>query len=544
VRFADLGLDERLVRALSERFGYAWLSKAQAQYLPQLLGAGADAIVRAPTGSGKTLGFLVPIVQRVGSASGSSGAATRSARPGSRPIRALVLSPTRELAQQTAAAAAQLLAFYERPRLGVQVVTGGGSAGGERARLAEQPCDVLVATTGRLVDHIESTPGFAARLRGVRVLVLDEADRMLDPSFLRDVRRVAQLLPPAAARQTLLLTATLGPEVREAAAALMKPAAAVLVIDVKGGAGGDAEAAAAAAVPHVVRVLPVEALAPAAFGAVARHAREAGGRHKVLVFAPTARLAELLAALMRASGHPALRDAIELHSRLAQNKREAATRRFREGSGVVCVASDVVGRGLDFPGVSLVVLLGVAADDAQVVHRVGRTGRGGHGGSALTLLGDDEAPPALLRAIKARLPLTRFEAAPALLPGRAAAARSLRFEPAAEPAAAAGADASGEAACAAAVALARSGRDAALAASACRAYSGTLGFYNGNLRRLGWSREQLAAAVARRFVALGAAGCSVDPKALAKMNLKGLPPHLFQLPPAATPHTRSRPSRT
>ncbi len=517
VRFSDLpGIDPRTVRALSQSFGYEWLSKAQAQYLPQLM-TGADAIVRAPTGSGKTLGFLIPIVQRI-----ASSAATRSSRPDARPIRALVLSPMRELAQQTAAAAASLLAFHDHPRVGVQVVTGGSNPRAERARLAAEPCDVLVATTGRLIDHIETAPGFAARLRGVRVLVLDEADRMLDPSFLRDVRRVAQLIPDAAGRQTLMLTATLGPEVREVAATLMKPSP--LVIDVKGAAGdgdgADPEAAAAAAVPHLVRVLPVEALGPAVFEAVARHAAEAP-EYKVLVFAPTARLAEFLAALMRASGHPVFRGTIEMHSRLAQNKREAATRSFREGTGVVCVASDVVGRGLDFPGVTLVVQLGVAADDAQVVHRVGRTGRGGHGGGALTLLGDDEAAPAVLRAMQQRLPLTRVEAG-------------------AGPAGATPEGPAGQA-FAAAAALVRSGTLPALSASACKAYSGTVGFYNGNIRRLGWTREQMAAAVRRRFVAFGAAGCSVDPKSAAKMNLKGLPRELLEIPPAAGAQAQGRP---
>lgn len=157
---------------------------------------------QAKTGSGKTLGFLLPSIEHVARAQGSRG------------ISVLVLSPTRELAEQTRREAERLLQFH--PGRSVMISVGGNNVNGERKRLMSANIDILVATPGRLQDHLQSEPGFRAKLQGLKVLVLDEADRLLDMGFLPDIKRIAAFLPPPAMRaQTLLLTATVPQGVQE-----------------------------------------------------------------------------------------------------------------------------------------------------------------------------------------------------------------------------------------------------------------------------------------------------------------------------------------
>ena len=289
VKFADLpGVLPETARALAVGFGYELATPPQALYLPASL-AGADVassrdlLVRASTGSGKTIGFLVPLMQRIAGAR----LASRSARRSTRPIRALVLSPARELADQTRVQAERLAVALGvqgggGAKVGVQMVIGGVSVEGERRRLAEAPCDVLVATPGRLLDHIETTPGFAARLAGVRVLVLDEADRLLDAGFADALRRIVARL--GADRQTLLFTATVPEGVRSVALAIARPGRLDYI-----------DAASAAFAPpdiaHETRVVPVASLVPELYAAILAARRADPERHKVIVFVPTAKAA-------------------------------------------------------------------------------------------------------------------------------------------------------------------------------------------------------------------------------------------------------------
>ena len=193
--FAELpGLAPSVAAAVTAAFGYERPTAPQAAYLPAALDRGRDVLVKASTGSGKTLGFLLPVGQDLVQ---SNAAATRSAPPSARPIRALILSPSRELAEQTRDQALRLTAAL-RPPVGVQMVIGGVGIGGDRRALSERACDVLVATPGRLIDHLETTPGFAARLGGgrLRTLVLDEADRLLDQGFEVAINKIAAFLGP------------------------------------------------------------------------------------------------------------------------------------------------------------------------------------------------------------------------------------------------------------------------------------------------------------------------------------------------------------
>ena len=392
-RFDALPIDARSLRALAAA-GITHLSRPQAEYLPAAL-VGADVVVRAPTGSGKTLGFLLPVMQLVAALPPPPPIGP----PAARPIVALVLSPTRDLALQTAAVAARLLEGYAGR--GVLAIVGGDAKiGRDQARLAREPCDVVVGTPGRLMAHLQQTAGFRDRLRGVRALVIDEADSMLGDGFLPAVRTIVAALPPASAaaaaagRQTLLFTATLNDGVRRIVAELTRPGAVVEFDAGPSAANSAAGSQGSQGIRCEIRVLPPARLVPEAVRLIARHARETGGAHKVLAFVSTVRHVKFLAALLRSTGHPLLRGTLELHSGLSSGQRAAAVAALERGSGVVMVASDVAGRGLDVSDISLVVQIGIALDVAQVVHRAGRTGRGGKGGLAVALVGDDEAPVA------------------------------------------------------------------------------------------------------------------------------------------------------
>ena len=473
--FAGLpGIDPRIVAALQGAFEgkpITAMTVPQAKYVPAVM-AGGDAIVRAATGTGKTIGFLVPAVQRVLN--------TCAGAPLPDGVSVLVLSPTRGLAEQTAKEARSLVSGFQGA-IGVQVVIGGTPKA-----LPDGRCDILSATPGRLVDLIESAGGFAARLRSVCVLVLDEADVMLDSGFLVAIRRIVAALRGPETRQTMLFSATLSRDVL----ALARPPLMRDGVQPINATGGTARASRSR-VTHVVRMVEVGRLLPEAVRAILAHVR-AKPAHRVILFANTVSTVHFYAALLRATGDPDLSGTLELHSDMTQNQRRSAHAAFAARGGVL-VASDVIGRGVDFPDVSLVVQIGVAQDLDQVVHRVGRTGRAGRPGEAVTLLGTDEASGELLSAMQAKIPATTVVPAGSRRPtsysavlGRAAQAVHARDN----------------------------------GKAACDAYRGSLGFYNGQRKRLRWTAAQLIEAVRQRFEPLGAVGCVVTERQLKKMNLQ------------------------
>lgn len=500
--FADLvpQLHPATLKALSDDFGYHMMSRPQATYLPHAM-EGRDLLVRARTGSGKTLGFLLPLVQRLAAEPAAATAATERRSAAAAPlrsIRALVLSPSRELAEQTFREAKRVIQFHAS--MGVQVVIGGTNMGAEAGRLKRELCDILVATPGRLLDHISNTPGVAARLGGVRVLVLDEADRLLDMGFAPAIRQIASVLSDKHSRQTLLFTATIPEGVKQVAKQFMRDDL-TFIDTADDGDDGDAARNANNIVQEYV-VLPVDSLVPALYRIV-RAKREANpDNHRIIVFVQTALMAQLMTELFRKAG---MTDAMEMHSRLTQSQRTATTERFRRTSAGLMFASDVIARGVDFPDVSLVIQLGIASDAEQVVHRTGRTGRGGKLGEAILLLGDDERE-VLEKEVVTRLPVKESTGASAISAGvvsgsAVAPPPELR----------------------AAFDQIKSGGP--LARDACRAFVATLGFYNGNMRRLRWSPQAMVDAVSQRFAAMGSAlpgACPVQSKTLGKMRLKGV----------------------
>lgn len=476
-KFSDLPIDAGLRRALVEVFGYERMSKPQAMYMAPAL-SGKDVFVKARTGSGKTLGFLIPTIQRLLSTS----------TPAQGSIRALILSPSRELADQTRREAEKLLRFV--PQLGVQMVIGGTDPKKERARLLRDRCDVLVATPGRLQDHIDSMPGFRERLTTAQVLVLDEADRLLDMGFAPAIRRIASVL--SAKRQTLLYTATVPPGVQQVADAFMDKGR-VFVNTASGEDGGDDGKPSHTRITQHSMVLPIPTLMPVLHAILTRKRAERPNDHKIIVFAATALMAQLLAEVARASGMP---DALELHSRLSQGQRNAVTQAFAKGKGLVLFASDVIARGIDFPDVTFVVQFGLT-DVSQYEHRVGRTGRAGKSGEALLILGDDAESRLIADLTKAGMPITPVSPSPASMMPTPALAKAMTQ-------------------------LGTPGSE--LNRTARRAFAATLGFYNSNMKRLGWKATDMVAAVVARFRAAGLIETPpMSRQTLKKMHLDGVP---------------------
>jgi superfamily II DNA/RNA helicase len=306
--------------------------------------SGADVLAKSPTGSGKTLAFGLPLVER---------AATGGGTP-----RALVLVPTRELAAQVAA---DLEPIAAAKGLRVLAVYGGTRIAGQSKRLAG--AHLVVATPGRMLDLLERR---IAKVDGVRMLVLDEADRLLDMGFRPAVERIIRQLPRA--RQTMLFSATLDGEVGEFARAFTRD-------PVRFAAGG-IEPEEDGPVEH--SFVPVTS-----DGKVDALIRELESeRGLALVFVRTKRGADRLASTL------ARRDvkAQALHGDMLQGARERALARFRSGAVTTLVATDVAARGLDLAGITHVINYDPPADDSGYLHRVGRTGRAGRGGSGITFV--------------------------------------------------------------------------------------------------------------------------------------------------------------
>jgi ATP-dependent RNA helicase RhlE len=358
--FSALGVAEPLQRALAAE-QYVTPTPIQAQAIPQLL-AGKDVLGIAQTGTGKTAAFALPILQRL--------AATREA-PAARTVRALVLAPTRELAVQIGTS----FRTYGR-HLGLRhAVILGGVGMQPQIDALRRGVDILVATPGRLLDLLGQGH---VRLDRVNVFVLDEADRMLDMGFVRDVRKIAAVLPKT--RQTLLFSATMPSEIARLAQELLHqpvhievtpPARTVDRVDqqvyfVNGGSKRDL----------LVRLLGDPALS------------------RVVVFTRTKRGANRVAEQLIKAGIGA--DAI--HGNKSQGARQRALEAFRSGRARVLVATDIAARGIDIDGITHVVNFELPNEPESYVHRIGRTARAGAEGVAISFC--DPAERDYLRAIE------------------------------------------------------------------------------------------------------------------------------------------------
>ena len=368
VAFKDLGLCDASLRAITRVKKFEFATAVQDQTLPHIMG-GQDVLARATTGSGKTVGFLLPAIEALAARAAQSRGRAAAGRP-----RVLVLSPTRELAAQILDEAKALLTFHDG--VGAQVVFGGTSFNTDLRKLREKRCDILVATPGRLVKHLED--GDRDLLCDVNVLVLDEADRLLDMGFKPSIEKILRSVPRD--RQSLMFSATVSDKIKKIAAAGLRPGH-VYVDCVGEEEGPDTNLQ----VKQSLATAPLARQMPTLAQIVDDHVATTPN-HKIMCFFTTARGTRFAAELFRSFRD----DVIEIHSKLSQGNRTKATAQFRAAKRAVMMTSDVTARGIDFPDVTLVVQIGIPATREQYIHRLGRTARAGKSGEGILVLAPHE----------------------------------------------------------------------------------------------------------------------------------------------------------
>ena len=356
--FTSLGLSDALVRAVTEH-GYTQPTPIQQQAIPAVL-AGGDLLAGAQTGTGKTAGFVLPMLQRLAVAHAASAQLQRSGR---KPIRALILTPTRELAAQVEES---VRVYGKYSKLASMVMFGGVGIGAQTAKL-KRGVDILVATPGRLLDHQGQGN---LDLSKVEILVLDEADRMLDMGFIRDIKRILSLLPRK--RQNLLFSATFSDEIKDLADNLLDEPALIEV------ARRNSTVEIITQTVHPVdRNRKRELLS---------HLIKTQNWYQVLVFTRTKHGANKLAEQLNHDGITAL----AIHGNKSQGARTRALSEFKDGSLQVLVATDIAARGIDIDQLPHVVNYDLPNVPHDYVHRIGRTGRAGATGEAISLVCVDE----------------------------------------------------------------------------------------------------------------------------------------------------------
>ncbi|MDC8453981.1 DEAD/DEAH box helicase [Marinobacter sp. DS40M6] len=369
--FSSLGLSEQLVRATADQ-GYETPSPIQAKAIPAVL-SGRDVMAAAQTGTGKTAGFTLPLLQRL----------AENPRTGKGP-RVLILAPTRELAAQVH----DSVALYSRYMPTKSAVVFGGVKINPQMMKLRKGLDVLVATPGRLMDLYQQN---AVRFNEVEILVLDEADRMLDMGFIRDIRKILALLP--AKRQNLLFSATFSNEIRTLAEGLLDNPVQVEVA---------ARNTAAESIKQ--SVYPVDQSQKTAL--LSKLVRD-NGWEQVLVFTRTKHGANRLTQKLERDGITAA----AIHGNKSQGARTRALADFKQGEVRVLVATDIAARGLDIKQLPQVVNFELPNVPEDYVHRIGRTGRAGESGHALSLVSADEGKmlAGIERLIKKQLPRKSVE---------------------------------------------------------------------------------------------------------------------------------------
>jgi len=350
--FAELYLAAPILKALTER-GYSAPTPIQEQAIPKVL-EGRDLIASAQTGTGKTAAFILPALQRLGT--------PRTAK--SRGPRILVLTPTRELANQVTDA---VRAYGKYLRIRSATILG-GMPYAEQLRLLSQPLDLVVATPGRLNDHLERG---RINLSGLELLVLDEADRMLDMGFIEDVERIAAAAPSG--RQTLLFSATLDARIEKLARGMLRDPEMVLVSEKQSiNVQIEQRLLVADDLRHKERLL--------------HHLIENAEITRAIIFSATKRDADTLARDLVTLGHPAA----ALHGDMKQNARNRTIADMRKGKVRLLVATDVAARGLDVRGISHVINFDLPKFAEDYIHRIGRTGRAGASGVAISFASSAE----------------------------------------------------------------------------------------------------------------------------------------------------------
>ena len=366
-RFEDLRgkklLNSTILDTLTHDLRFDHMMPVQAATLEYLL-QGGDCLAQAKTGTGKTLAFLLPAVDTI----------LKNQTPR---LSALILCPTRELALQIAAEAKKLL--QRLPQLKVACSIGGTNKNTE-AKVIFDGCDILVATPGRLLDHLGEEE-VQYRLKSLQTLVLDEADRMLDMGFLPDIKRIMTHLPKLP-RQSMLFSATIDEGVKNVAHLFLKPGYEFISTIPEGEANTHERVE-----QYLVLTPNMVDHAPAMVSVVESELATAKS-FKAIVFAPTAAHADFYQQILSSVG--TLPEVSVLHSRMTQSRRTKTTQDFRKATNAICVATDVIARGMDFPGVTHVFQVGLPMDKESYIHRLGRTARADAEGRGILVLSEAE----------------------------------------------------------------------------------------------------------------------------------------------------------
>ena len=352
MNFSDFGLSEKVLQAV-ESAGYISPTPIQAEAIPHVL-AGRDVLGIAQTGTGKTAAFTLPMLSRL-----------EQGRARARMPRTLILEPTRELAAQVEESFA---AYGANHKLNLALLIGGVSFGDQEQKIM-RGADVLIATPGRLLDFHERGK---LLLTGIEILVIDEADRMLDMGFIPDIERICKLVPFT--RQTLFFSATMPPEIVRLTEAFLHNPVRVEV------------ARAASTATTITQSLIASNRGPAKRETLRKVIRETDGFKNAIIFCNRKRDVALLHKSLQKHGF----SVGALHGDMEQRARMASLDAFKNGDVDLIVCSDVAARGLDVPDVSHVFNFDVPTHAEDYVHRIGRTGRAGKAGAALTLVTEDD----------------------------------------------------------------------------------------------------------------------------------------------------------
>jgi len=358
MKFTELGLLPELLRAVDDT-GYTDPTPIQREAIPVVL-QGRDLMACAQTGTGKTAGFTLPLLQRL-----MAGRKDRLSRSASKSPRALVLAPTRELALQVE----ESVRTYGKHLPLTSLAMFGGVGMNPQIAALRRGVDILVACPGRLLDHVNQR---TLDLSAVEILVLDEADRMLDMGFIRDIRKILALLPAKGQRQNLMFSATFSDEIKQLAAGFLHDPAYVEVAR----RNTPAESVLQTVIP-LDKDRKKDALL---------HLFETRGWHQVLIFTRTKHGADALSRSLEKSG---IRSAA-LHGNKTQGARVRALTEFKEGKLVALVATDIAARGIDIDQLPYVINYELPNIAEDYVHRIGRTGRAGAEGEAYSLVCHDE----------------------------------------------------------------------------------------------------------------------------------------------------------
>jgi ATP-dependent RNA helicase MSS116 len=472
-KFSELQICAESRRAMAEVFKYESMTVVQAETIPLIL-KGDDCLAKAKTGTGKTLAFMIPTIEKI-----------QSRRHPANEIPCLVISPTRELAMQISAETEKLLTFHKTMNKVITCV-GGTNVNKDLRAIKGGNVPFVVGTPGRLLDLLQNH-GLAERMANLDCLVFDEADQLLDMGFRPDIERILRLLQPSVkTRQTLLFSATVPKTVTEIAKFAMRPK--YNFVDT---VGEDTEQTHLHVKQELI-IAPQEKQVHAMASILAKATAEKP--YKIIVFFTTARLTGFMAELFNSVSSKTGFNVLEIHSRKSQKQRQKASDLFRDGKNAVLFSSDVSARGMDYPDVTFVLQVGLT-ERASYIHRLGRTARAGKKGKGCILL----APYEKFHMAQKELTGLPLEAVP--VPDDGGRSDGIADQ-----------------------ALGNVDRDEALRLSAEQAYRAWLGYYNGALRKCGWDKKELVVQANFWAKEIGLKNQpALQKKTVGKMGLKGVP---------------------